>query len=106
MIGKGIVERWQRLAASAVLILSAFFFVTVRWSAVSLVRTSQAVKLDIDWSTVLPADWREWWVLVTTVSVVAALNLLYPWFRTFGEQPRRNWFLFASLFTNLTTLGF
>lgn len=106
MIGKGTLTRFQRLAPSLLMIFSAFFFVTVQWDSVHLRSSAGTVYLDIDWKNIVPSEVQRWWVVILTIAVVLTLNRMYAWFITFTEERRRNWFLTASLMTNLGTLGF
>ena len=106
MIGKGFLERRQRLAASVLLVASAVLFVTLRWNAVRFTKGSFFSLPDIDWNQLFPSQLREWWVVLASLAVVLVVNALYPWFLTFSEQRRSKVFLVASLITNLGTLGF
>lgn len=104
MIGRGQLSKEKRGVASLFAVCAAFFFVTVQWDAVGL--TTQPLSLSVQWAKLLPAAWSGWLVFLGTGVIVAIANLLYPRFTAMDEKPRRDLFLFISIFTNLALLGF
>jgi alginate O-acetyltransferase complex protein AlgI len=106
MIQEGRVTRKQRLVESAVLLFSAFFFVTVNWGAVDLVRNGLRPGLSVDWTQVLPGWGTGWLVFFGTVAVVLLVNAVDPWLTAIDASKRRKVFLIASVVSNLSVLGF
>ncbi|MBD0302976.1 MAG: MBOAT family protein, partial [Tolypothrix sp. T3-bin4] len=104
MIGRGQLSKEKRGVASLFAVCAAFFFVTVQWDAVGL--TTQPLFLSVQWAKLLPTAWLGWLVFLGTGVIVAIANLLYPRFIAMEEKPRRDLFLFISIFTNLALLGF
>ncbi|MBD0344375.1 MAG: MBOAT family protein [Coleofasciculus sp. Co-bin14] len=104
MIATGRLTPRKRYFASWFLVLAAFFFATVQWSAVSL--TTKPLAIFVQWAKLLPAALSGWLVLLGTLGVVAVANLLYPRFTSLPEKRRRKVFLWVSICTNLALLGF
>lgn len=104
MIDTGRLTQAKRDIVSWFLVLAAFFFVTVQWSAVQL--KTEPLALSVQWSKLLPASLSGWLVLLGTLALVAVANLLYPRFALLPEKRRRQLFLWVSIGTNLALLGF
>lgn len=101
LIETGNLSPGKRRLVSAYLILAAFLFATLQWSAVSW--TS---GLSIQLGQLLPNTLVSWWVLGITVTAVVVLNGLFPRVTQLSESQRRNGFLWLSLCSNLAILGF
>ncbi len=119
MIETGRLNSSKRGFASLFLVFAAFFCVTVQWNAVQV--RSAPIAVFVQWAQrfaggssgdfleqaqLLPASWSGWLVLLGTLAAVAIANLLYPRFTSLKEKQRRDLFLFISVFSNLTILGF
>jgi alginate O-acetyltransferase complex protein AlgI len=106
MIHKGRVPLRQRVIESAVLLCSAFFFVTVNWGAVDVVRNGLHLGMSVDWAQVLPGWGTGWLVFLGTVAAVSLVNAMDPWLTAIDASKRRKVFLVASVVSNLSVLGF
>jgi D-alanyl-lipoteichoic acid acyltransferase DltB (MBOAT superfamily) len=106
MIHEGRVSRRQRLVESAVLVGAAFFCLTIRWGAVTIVRNGTHLSGQVDWASLLATGKIGWGVLLASLGLAAAANLVGPWAGSMSEARRRKVFLVASVVSNLTVLGF
>lgn len=100
VIDRGEIRPRDRAIVSAYALLSAFFFVTLNWQAITY--------SDRGWSLdpgVLLGTPFGWWVLAGTAIVVAIGNLIYPWLIQQPEQRRRTTALTFSMVSNLGILG-
>ncbi|HEY9633366.1 MAG TPA: MBOAT family O-acyltransferase [Coleofasciculaceae cyanobacterium] len=104
MMDTGRLTRAKRRTASWFLVVAAFLFVTLQWSAVQL--NAASLNLSVQWAKLLPTSLSGWLVLLGTLALVAAANLFYPRFTSFPEKRRRKFFLWVSICTNLALLGF
>lgn len=91
----------KRRLVSTYLILAAFLFVTLRWSAVSWNN-----GLSIQLAQLLPNTLVGWSALPATLGILAVLNGLFPGVTQLTESQRRNGFLWLSVCSNLAILGF
>jgi D-alanyl-lipoteichoic acid acyltransferase DltB (MBOAT superfamily) len=105
MIAKGRVPLKQRLVESAILVLSAFFFVTVNWNAVNVAASGWHFSAAIDWAKVLPQWGTEWIVFACTIIVVTVVNASDRWMSAIDQTNRRKVFVVASVVSNLSVLG-
>jgi len=98
MIGEGRIEKKSRLLISVWLVISCFVFVVIRW---------RTIFPESEWATPFEGTSTiHWLVPVSVVLAMVLWNSLYPLFESLPDEKKRNVFLFASIFTNLSILGF
>jgi D-alanyl-lipoteichoic acid acyltransferase DltB (MBOAT superfamily) len=107
MIDGGKVGPRLRALGSAILLVSAFFLVTVDWHAVSVSWPSRygPPAVAIDRARVLANPVGRGVFLATAAAVVIA-NLAYPWLSRLPDSIRRRLFITSSVTAQLTILGF
>ena len=102
MIDDGRVRASSRLSGTVLLLLSAFFLVTVQWHAVALGPSwSPAVE-----RSRLLGDRIGWNVFYGTLAALAVANAAYPLFTRLEESARRKAFIGLSVVGQLAILGF
>jgi len=104
IIGRGELTTTQRRFPSLVLILSAFFFVTVQWEAIQF--SLNPWVMAVEWSRLLPPLGTGWLVFLGAIGAVAIANLFYPKLIALPEQQRKNICLGLSITTDLLILAF
>jgi D-alanyl-lipoteichoic acid acyltransferase DltB (MBOAT superfamily) len=104
MMGTGKVSAAQRGRASIYLVGSALIFVTLRWDAIGW--QGDGLGVQVDWGSLLPGDLRGWGVFLGVSAMAAFANVAHPLFAAMKEDRRRFVFLWTSIVSNLTILGF
>jgi D-alanyl-lipoteichoic acid acyltransferase DltB (MBOAT superfamily) len=111
LLGIGEVPWIDRLKSSLVLPLAAFTFVTVDWRALRLRWPATWAhanwpSLSVDLARLFPWDGWGWPILIGTIALVAAANLIYLWLARLTPEKRRRAGLIVTVAANLTFLGF
>jgi alginate O-acetyltransferase complex protein AlgI len=104
IIGRGELTATQRQLPSLVLIVSAFFCVTVQWEAIQFSLNPWAIG--VEWSRLLPQGWTGWLVFLGSIGAVAIANLFYPRLIALPERRRQNICLGLSITIDLLILAF
>ena len=101
LIGRGAIAVGKRAVTSAYLAAAALGFFTINWSAIHLGGPNGP---GVDWPELVNTGLGVW-VLVGTLVLLTAANLLYPLGARLDEDRRRKLGLWTSVIVNLTILG-
>lgn len=104
-IDKGRITGRQRLRASAFLIFVAISFLGLQWSAIKVIFSGLHPSIIVDWKQLVSADSQYLWMLLGVLSATVVINACYSFLRLLKVEHRRKFFLFFSIFANLTILG-
>ncbi|MBW4657212.1 MAG: MBOAT family protein [Drouetiella hepatica Uher 2000/2452] len=104
IIGQGELTATQRRLPSWVVILSAFFCVTVQWEAIRF--SLNPWVMIVDWSRLLPPVGTGWLVFWGSIGAVAIANFFYPKLIALPERRRKNVCLGLSITIDLLILAF
>ncbi|HEY9626392.1 MAG TPA: MBOAT family O-acyltransferase [Coleofasciculaceae cyanobacterium] len=104
IIGRGELTVKQRQLPSLVLLLSAFFCVTVQWEAIRFSLNPMAIA--IEWGRLFPQESIGWAVFLGSLAAVALADFYYPKLIALPEQRRKNICLGLSITVDLLILAF
>ena len=104
VIGQGELTVIQRRLPSWVVILSAFFCVTVQWEAIRF--SLNPWVMTVEWSRLLPQLGTGWLVFLGAIAAVAIANFFYPKLISLPERRRKNICLGLSITIDLLILAF
>jgi len=99
MIGEGCIPKIKRHVIASWLVLSAFFLIVIQWNNINAAQSSQKPLFSR-----LFSDKSAWCILLATVLIILAFNLLYDIFVRLTIPNRQRLFLILSIAGNLSIL--